>query len=270
MPPARSGAPPTTSCAPPLRPPETPWQHRRACSPPDVLHPLTDGVATYAWVNHTTFDLGDDALVLGTSGSAESFLAVLEPATGFAEGGRVVVLGDHNLFTDTFIADADNTALAANVVAWANGECGNTLLEHGEGCDDGNRDDGDGCSAACEVENDAGTTTGGAESTSTGNGSTSTGAVESTSSGVGDGSSTSSGGESSPSTGLDETSTGDAGVSEGSTSTTAPASDTSTGRGASDTDAAAAEDESSGCTSGGHPSPWMVVVLLLGLRRRRG
>jgi len=32
------------------------------------------------------------------------------------------------------------------------GTCGNGVLEHGEACDDGNLEDGDGCSAACTVE----------------------------------------------------------------------------------------------------------------------
>ena len=31
-------------------------------------------------------------------------------------------------------------------------ECGNNLVEPGEACDDGNNDDGDGCSAACQIE----------------------------------------------------------------------------------------------------------------------
>jgi cysteine-rich repeat protein len=31
-------------------------------------------------------------------------------------------------------------------------ECGNDLVEPGEACDDGNTDDGDGCSAACQLE----------------------------------------------------------------------------------------------------------------------
>ncbi|MFV8753780.1 MYXO-CTERM sorting domain-containing protein [Nannocystaceae bacterium ST9] len=42
------------------------------------------------------------------------------------------------------------------------GECGNALIEAGEQCDDGNEQDGDGCSAACIVEGDeeTGTETG--------------------------------------------------------------------------------------------------------------
>ncbi len=31
-------------------------------------------------------------------------------------------------------------------------ECGNGLLDASEGCDDGNRDDYDGCSSTCQIE----------------------------------------------------------------------------------------------------------------------
>jgi cysteine-rich repeat protein len=42
--------------------------------------------------------------------------------------------------------------LSAVVPALAAAECGNALLNVGEGCDDGNSVGGDGCSATCEVE----------------------------------------------------------------------------------------------------------------------
>jgi len=34
-------------------------------------------------------------------------------------GGRIVVFGDHNLFTDSMIGLADNLTLATNLVHWA-------------------------------------------------------------------------------------------------------------------------------------------------------
>jgi len=44
-------------------------------------------------------------------------------------------------------SDSDTFAMAAR---WAPVGCGNGLLESGEGCDDGNSDPGDSCSATCE------------------------------------------------------------------------------------------------------------------------
>src|SRR5688572_27616675 len=34
----------------------------------------------------------------------------------------------------------------------ADGDCGNGVVEDGEQCDDGNRNDGDGCGASCSLE----------------------------------------------------------------------------------------------------------------------
>ncbi len=57
--------------------------------------------------------------------------------------GRVMVKCLSNIFFD--INDADITiSTSAN--------CGNAVLEAGEQCDDGNSEGGDGCSAACQVE----------------------------------------------------------------------------------------------------------------------
>jgi cysteine-rich repeat protein len=46
---------------------------------------------------------------------------------------------------DTYLAGPWDAAVPA---------CGNALLEAGETCDDGNRDDGDGCSTTCTLEED--------------------------------------------------------------------------------------------------------------------
>ena len=48
-----------------------------------------------------------------------TFMVVLEPGTGFPHAGRVLVLGDHNMFGNTFIGNADNTRLANNIAQWA-------------------------------------------------------------------------------------------------------------------------------------------------------
>jgi fibro-slime domain-containing protein len=44
-------------------------------------------------------------------------------------------------------------AIPTGGTAGGSGACGNATLEAGEGCDDGNQSDGDGCSQACVVEN---------------------------------------------------------------------------------------------------------------------
>lgn len=233
-------------------------------SAPIGAHPVSTGVGSYAWVNHTTFTLADDALVLGEASTMTEFIAVLEPATGFATGGRVLVVGDHNMFTDSFLGTADNAALAANIVDWAGGECGNGILESDEDCDDGNTDDDDGCSAACAVEESGGSSSssgGSSGDTSSGGGgfSTSTGSsAGSTSTGqpAGD-----------TSTSADETSTGSAQPS-GSTGSSADSSGSSPDE--TDTDASASEGGSSGCTQGERSdASWGLALLVLGALRRR-
>lgn len=226
-------------------------------STPLGAHPVLTGVGSYAWVNHTTFSIGDDAQVLGEASTMSEFIAVLEPASGFAAGGRVLVVGDHNMFTNAFIDSADNAVLAANIVDWAGGECGNGILESDEACDDGNIDDGDGCSAACALDDE-----GGSSSSSSGGGE-----GDSSSSGEGDVStSTSSGssaaGSSSGEEPSDTSSTG--GVTPtGSTGGEVPEPGEDT-----DTDAGASGGSSSGCSQGRRPSAWAFGLFCLGLLRR--
>ena len=38
------------------------------------------------------------------------------------EGGRILVVSDHNSLTDNYINDLDNLTLAQNIVEWAAGE----------------------------------------------------------------------------------------------------------------------------------------------------
>ena len=44
---------------------------------------------------------------------------ILEPGTGFASAGRILVTGDHNMFADSTIGLTGNLALATNMVVWA-------------------------------------------------------------------------------------------------------------------------------------------------------
>jgi hypothetical protein len=86
---------------------------------PVAAHDITAGVSSYDFVTESTFTFGANALLLGNNGLGSAFMAVLEPATGFNVGGRILVLGDHNIFTDSRIGNADNTLLAGNIAAWA-------------------------------------------------------------------------------------------------------------------------------------------------------
>jgi cysteine-rich repeat protein len=124
---------------------------------PSAVHPITAGVTTIDPVTQSTFQFGADALEIATADDGNPFAIVLESSTGFCDGGRVLVLGDHNLFNDNGIGLFDNAVLAANVVAWAGvggggcGTCGNGLVEPGESCDDADFDDTDDCPSNCQT-----------------------------------------------------------------------------------------------------------------------
>ncbi len=82
-------------------------------------HMITAGADTFGAAAHISFLCGPDALVVGADLDGNNFIAVLEPGTGFDVGGRVLVLGDHNIFTDEYINGFQNTTLASNIAAWA-------------------------------------------------------------------------------------------------------------------------------------------------------
>ncbi|MEM9454902.1 MAG: myxococcus cysteine-rich repeat containing protein [Myxococcota bacterium] len=218
--------------------------------PSGIEHPITSGVGSYFMDNPTTFAHGVEGVPLGSGLSAEQpFLVVFEPATGFAAGGRMLVVADHNALTDLYIEELDNRVLAANIVAWAAGECGNTIVESDEECDDGNLEDGDGCDAACIVEAGAGSSGGtgdttGAEATGTTGGS---------------------GGSSGESSTSGTTALVDGSGGEPGTASTAGGDGQSDGGGAAD-------DGGEGCGCRSEPGPVGVSALLLGLvlGRRRG
>lgn len=86
---------------------------------PLATHALTQGITSYSYVTNCSFSFGTDALLLGDDGSGNAFMVVLEPSTGYFGGGRVVVLGDHNMFTESYITGADNAKLAKNIANWA-------------------------------------------------------------------------------------------------------------------------------------------------------
>ena len=87
---------------------------------PVAAHRITQDISSYYYAGHCTFTYGSDALLLGDDGSGHDFMIVMEPGTGFSAGGRILVLGDHNIFVDDYIGEGpDNAALAVNIASWA-------------------------------------------------------------------------------------------------------------------------------------------------------
>jgi hypothetical protein len=84
-----------------------------------AAHPITAGVTTYRYVTESTFVYGPDALLLGNNGLGDDFMIVLESGTGFPHAGRILVIGDHNMFTISYINNNDNVRLANNFALWA-------------------------------------------------------------------------------------------------------------------------------------------------------
>jgi len=82
-------------------------------------HAITAGVSSYDFITESTFSYGADALLLGDNGSGSDFMIVMEASTGFASSGRILVTADHNMFTDSYIGNADNLQLAQNISDWA-------------------------------------------------------------------------------------------------------------------------------------------------------
>jgi MYXO-CTERM domain-containing protein len=217
---------------------------------PVVDHPITDNLGSYSLDGTMTFTASASGQILGTAiGGEEPFLVVFEPASGFDVGGRMLVVADHNALTNGLLGDLGNQQLAQNIVAWAAGECGNTIVESAEDCDDGNTEDGDGCDATCLSEGAGTGDTGGTGGSSSGGLDDTAGSDDSAAS---------------EDTGTPPASTGTGEI----TSSTGPGQTGGTG------DDAPADDEGeSGCScrSDGRPSPavlWLAVGFAVGRRRR--
>ena len=82
----------------------------------------------------------DITLIASTPNDGSADITVPEISTST---GRLMVKCVSSPFFDMNDADISISTGA---------DCGNTILDAGEQCDDGNSEDGDGCSAACQVE----------------------------------------------------------------------------------------------------------------------
>jgi len=83
-------------------------------------HPITDGVTHFEYLTDSAYlDFNAEGLLLGVNLLGDRYMTVFEPSTGFTSGGRILVFGDHNMFADSYIGQADNTRLAENTIDWA-------------------------------------------------------------------------------------------------------------------------------------------------------
>ena len=81
-------------------------------------HPVMAGVTTVGGTSHVSWTSGPNNLIVAAG--ASPFLDVYDASTGFS-GGRLLVVGDHNIFTDGFINSMDNLTLLDNIITWASG-----------------------------------------------------------------------------------------------------------------------------------------------------
>ncbi len=87
-----------------------------------AAHPLTDQADGFSYASNVTFTHGPDALLLADDGGGDNpLMAVLEPSTGFTAGGRIVVVGDPDVFTSPRVFGDANQHLAFDVAKWASG-----------------------------------------------------------------------------------------------------------------------------------------------------
>ncbi len=87
-------------------------------------HPIVAGVSTFSYTTDSTFPNPGTGQILGLNTAGDNFMMVMEPGTGFNVGGRILIFGDHNMFTESFIGNKDNIQLANNMAAWAKADSG--------------------------------------------------------------------------------------------------------------------------------------------------
>jgi hypothetical protein len=80
-------------------------------------HPVTVGITAFTYCTDSRFNHGSNALLLARNSTGANFSAVIEASTSIR--GRMLVFGDHNMFSDSYINQSQNTALATNFVRWA-------------------------------------------------------------------------------------------------------------------------------------------------------
>ena len=90
-----------------------------ATGPTVNAHPLIAGVSGLYYNTNGSFTYGADALLIAVDTQNNAYAIVMEPSTGFNYGGRILVTGDHNGFTDGSAGNADNMTFMQNFAFWA-------------------------------------------------------------------------------------------------------------------------------------------------------
>lgn len=88
----------------------------RTTGPVVKLHPVTVDVSSIYYCSLGHFTHASTVTRLGNDAKGRPFLAVVNPTKTVK--GRLLVLADHNLFTDFFINAGQNITLAKNIVRW--------------------------------------------------------------------------------------------------------------------------------------------------------
>lgn len=233
---------------------------------PIAAHPIVAGVSAYSWNLGATFDVGPDALVLGNGAIGVPLIAVLEPDTDFCVGGRILVVGDHNVFNDGLIEADDNTLLADNVIDWAASPpppCAGmgTGTDTGSGTDTGTSTGGSEGSST-----DGGTSTEGGTSTTNGGGTTAS--ADTTGGATGDSSDDGPGPMPDSSDG-DGDGDGDNGATSNGVTTMPAGGDSTDASGDGTGGSAGSSSDDGGCRVGGDAVPtWGLLLVVLAWRRR--
>lgn len=91
-------------------------------TPTAIVHPVTIGVTNFYSAAGVTFNVPAAAKLLGVDSSNRPFIAVFDSTS--TQKGCVLILGDHNMFTNSYITRNDNRILAGNFAKWACGKGG--------------------------------------------------------------------------------------------------------------------------------------------------
>jgi MYXO-CTERM domain-containing protein len=124
-----------------------------------VAHPITTGLTTLSADSYRGgIDPKPDTTVLATW-LGDNILGQPDPLVGFRQdpnGGKFVGISVLPSYESVGDLGTDFTGdfhlLWKNTFDWCGSPCGNGVMSGGEQCDDGNNDDGDGCSGLCVVE----------------------------------------------------------------------------------------------------------------------
>ena len=128
---------------------------------------LSNSFPSNVTVDYTTVPGITNPATEGTCGGTDDYQdasgTATIPANNLSTTIVVTVCGDVTLEpNETFFVNLSNNSAHSQMAAGTKGTgtitnddalCGNSTIEPGEGCDDGNLNNGDGCSAICQVEN---------------------------------------------------------------------------------------------------------------------